>query len=162
MSKGPRTETKTIDELQVTTTQLPPMSALVLSKRILPLVGPLLAPVSAIAAQMPKDADGTIKLDPDLIAGALAALDMDSIGAAFATLSDSDLERLTFKLLAGTSVKVDNEYRSLLTENDINAVFSGSFLTMLKAMWFAVVVNFFPTGAGGHAASSPKVALHST
>ncbi len=166
---GPVTKDREIDGLRVTTTQLPPMRALVLSKRVLPLVAPLLGALTPLVgeiapllgkAQTLEEAMAAI--DPEALKAALAAIDVNAIGGALGTLSDADLADLTMKLLAATMVSVDGENHSLLSENDINRVFSGRFAALLQTMWFSIEVNFFPTGVGARGASSPAAATRST
>lgn len=129
---GPKTEEREIDGLLVSTTQLPPFRALVLSKRLLPIVAPLLA------------------------AGAdVAEIEAGSLAEGLDKLDDRAVQDLMLKMLAGTTVKVDGEIRTLHDENACNAVFVGRFMTMLRVAWFAVEVNFFPGGAGALLASSP-------
>lgn len=128
---GPKTDQREIDGLRVETTQLPPIRALVLSKRLLPVIAPLLA------------------------GGDLAQLDAGSLGDGLEKLDDRAVVDLLLKTLAGTTVQVDGEIRTLGDENAINAVFMGRFATMLRVAWFAIEVNFFPGGVGELLASAP-------
>jgi hypothetical protein len=160
------TKERVIDGLRITSTQLPPMQALVLSPRLLPLVAPLLNGITAAIAasgSSPEDiASGKATLSSEAVVAALSAIDVNDLAVAFAGLTDEALVKMMLKLLAGTMVIVDGQNRSLVTEDAINAAFAGRFFTMLRTAWFAIEVNFFPTGAGDNGASSPKAASRST
>lgn len=130
--QGLKTEEREIDGLLVTTTQLPPVRALVLSKRLLPIVAPIIA------------------------AGQLEQVDGAALGEALESLEDSAVVQLLLRTLAGTVVRVDGEQRALANEDAINGVFAGRFTTMLRVAWFAIEVNFFPGGVGELLASAPK------
>ena len=164
--RGPVSKDRQIDGLKVTTTQLPPVQALVLSPKLLPLVAPLLNGIVAAVSSSgtdPEDiASGKIALPTEAVVAALAAVDVDELAKAFGTLTEQALTKLMLQLLANTMVIVDGENHSLLSEDSINNVFSGRFYGLLRAMWFAIEVNFFPTGVGGLGASSPKAASPST
>lgn len=112
-----------IEGLKVTTTQLPPMRALPLSKKLVRLCAPILA-----------------------AGGNLTNLDVDTLATALDGLSDDDTSKLARQLLSGTTVIRDGQNHSLLDDTQINGAFAGMFVAMLKVMWFAIEVNFFPPG----------------
>jgi hypothetical protein len=126
-----KTEEREIDGMRFSSTQLPPMKAFVLSKKLLPIVAPLLG-------------------------GSLAEADMSSFADGFGKLSDDEAIRLALQTLASTSCVVDGERIQLDSEANVNRAFMGSFATMLKVMWFAIGINFFPTGVDALLASSPS------
>jgi hypothetical protein len=139
---GAKTEDKTIDGLLVTTTQLPPMLALVLSKKLLPIMAPLIT------------AGGGDGVD-------IGKLDLSSFTGALGSVSDAEFQRLVTQVLSNTSCRFDNENVHLGNEDAINRVFAGRFGALLQTLWFAIGVNFFPTGGGALSASSPAKANRS-
>lgn len=129
-----KTEEREIDGQRFSTTQLVPMRAFVLSKKLLPIVAPIMA------------------------GGDLATMDVLGFAEQFGKLSDDEAIRLALQTLAGTSVNVDGERLTLDSEANVNRAFLGSFMTMLKVLWFAIGTNFFPGGVGALLASSPAAA----
>lgn len=123
-----KTETRTIDGLEVTTTQLPSMRALRLMTRIGRLIMPSLA-----------------KLD-GLSVGALLRAEMSSIGPAvselFDRLTDSQAEELVREILVATAVDVDGKRVELINGAAIDKVYSGNLPALFSTIRFALEVNY--------------------
>ncbi len=121
-----KSETRTIDGLEVTTTQLPVLRAFALFTKL----GKVLAPALARAADL--------QLDPDMDVSALAP----ALGELFAQLDPADATQLAHDVLISTSVVADGRITELSQSGAIDLVFGGRFLAFLKTMAFAIEVNF--------------------
>lgn len=123
---GLRTETRTIDGLDVTTTQLPAMRASVLFAKLGRIVGPALAQL------------GTTNL------GGL-------VGLVFQNLSPADVPALTQEILASTTVLLDSKAVPLGQPGMIDLVFSeqGRLPALLKVLRFSLEVNYSDFFDGG-------------
>jgi len=119
-----QSKTETIDGLEFTTTQLPAMDSFNLLAKLTKLLAPIL-----------EGADG-LSLDSEL--SELAPL----LGGALSQLEDGGASKLALEVLGNTSVIVNDAIVGLNTAEKINAVFGGRLLTMLKAMGFALKVNY--------------------
>lgn len=138
------TKTKLIDGLSFTTTQLPPLKAYPLSARVANILLPALT--KFLATDM-KGGDVTSFLAQD------ASKLMPALEPLLEALSKKENEDLPLKLLVGTSVQVpdDNGQMSVLSlasPEAFNRAFQGRGLTLYKAMWFAIEVNFSDFFAG--------------
>src|SRR4051812_28535150 len=120
-----KNEEKAIDGIRLDTTQLPPMRAFVLSKKLLPIVAPVFV------------ANGDI-----------ASVDLGGFADALGRLSDEEATRLVLQTFASTAAIVDGERHELDSEALVNRVFAGAFPTMLKTLWWVIGFNFFPSGVG--------------
>lgn len=132
------TKTKTIDGLLFTSTQLPPLRAYPLAARVAGILLPALN-------KLPSDLVAESKAD-DFLSQDFGKL-IPALEPLLEALAKKENEDLPQKLLAGTTVQVPDDsgemtVRSLVTPEAINAAFQGRGLTMIKAMWFAVEVNF--------------------
>lgn len=116
-----RTDKRTIDGLDFTTTQLPAMVALGLVPRLGRVVAPTISRLSTMAGA-------------DDVGPALAEL--------FASLDASEAQSLARDLLRATTVVVDGRQLPLDRDEMINAAFGGKLATMMKALWFVVQTNF--------------------
>lgn len=116
-----KTETKTIDGLDVRVTQFGARRAHRLNFRLLRLLGPTLLPIAA---------RGEIDL---------GNLDL---GAALASLDEREAEPLLLEVLAGTQVVVDGRVLDMNRPEMLDAAFDGRLLTMYKAALFALQVNY--------------------
>lgn len=134
-----RTETRTFDDLEVTSQQLPAMRALKLLPRLARLLAPALASL------------GTGKIDLQADVSSIANV----LSQALEPLDDNQVEALSRDLLADTTVVLTDETgkrrnQTLGSVAAINSVFSGRLPAMLKAMALSVEVNFsdfFPASA---------------
>lgn len=119
-----QTERKSIDGLEVTTTQLPSMRALALSTRLLKVVAPAMAHA------------GGLSMASDIadLAPALAAL--------AGQLEPELVQSLTRELLAFTTVEMSGKVMQLSTEEAINLAFAGRLMTLFKVLAFSLKVNF--------------------
>lgn len=129
-----RTETRVIDGLEVTTTQLPAMRA-----------GPLYARLGGANAPVPL----------------LATLDPASVGGVqmlFSGLPPDDVGPLVREILASTHVIHEGKVTPLLADDPINRVFSGRFKLLLAVCWFSLQVQFadFFEAASAMASDSPS------
>lgn len=138
------TKTKVIDGLTFTSTQLPPLKAYPLSARVakilLPVFSKLLSPDLKFG-----DAEAFLAQHPDKLIPVIEPL--------LSALGEKENEDLPLKLLAGTTVQVPDEAGQLSiihlgTPEAFNRAFQGRGLTLYKAMWFAVEVNFADFFAG--------------
>jgi hypothetical protein len=146
------TKTKTIDGLIFTSTQLPPLKAYPLSTRVAGILLPAFTRFMSSGMEF-GDADQFLAQDASKLIPILEPL--------LKVLGEKDNEDLPQKLLAGTSVQVPDETGaatlvSLATPEGINRAFQGRMLTMLKAMWFSIEVNFFDFFGGASKTSQIK------
>lgn len=129
-------ESKDINGLHVTTTQLPALRALNLLTRIGKIIAPILG-------SMPH-----VKSVKDLNTIALNA----ALGSLFAQLGEDEAARLARQILVATKVTVDGKFIELTTDNAINLVFDGRLGDLFSVIGFALEVNFagfFPAKVGG-------------
>jgi hypothetical protein len=152
------TKTKTIDGLTFMSTQLPPLKAYPLAARVAGILLPMFSKLASSGIKL-DDAEAFFKTDSAKLLPILEPL--------LEALAKKDNEDLPQKLLAATTVQVPDETGqltliSLLTPEGINRAFQGRGMTMFKAMWFAVEVNFrdFFGGAlkGAPTKASPEMA----
>lgn len=121
---GQKTEKKTIDGLEFTTTQLPAMKGLALGTRLGRALGPALAKASGLAGTQ----------DVAELAPAIAAL--------FSTLDGAEAQALTKDILISTQVEMEGKLISLNSTEMIDHVFTGRLGALLQALRFALEVNF--------------------
>lgn len=136
-----KTETRDIDGLTVTSTQLPAMRSFALMARLGKVIAPALGMVEGVSLT-----SGIGALAP-----ALAQL--------FAQLDGAEAESLAREVLASTSVVVDGRRLELSRTEMINLAFEGRIKTMLATLKFALEVNygdFFAGGLSGAAAPAPS------
>lgn len=138
------TKTKTIDGLTFHTTQLPPLKAYPLSARVAAIVLPVFQQLAAT---------GFIDIKPEQFLKQDAAKLLPILAPLLEALGSKDNEDLPQKLLAGTVVELPDDNGeatriSLADPSGINRAFQGKIFLMLKAMWFAVEVNFRDFFAG--------------
>jgi len=142
MNEGLRTETRDIEGIEITTTQLPPLRALAL----MPRLGKVIAPMLAL--------DG-VSMDSDvreLVPALVQMLD---------TLSGDEATALTRALLASTTALLDGKMVQLNRDETLTMVFAGRLKAMVLAVAFAVGVNygeFFAKGPAASPATSPQMA----
>ncbi len=132
------TKTKNIDGLTFMSTQLPPLKAYPLAARVAGILLPMLGKLSAAGIKL-DDAEAFFNTDSAKLLPVLEPL--------LEALAKKDNEDLPQKLLAATTVQVPDESGeltniSLITPEAINRAFQGRGMTMFKAMWFSVEVNF--------------------
>ena len=119
-----KSETETIDGLEVKVTQLPALRAFNLLARL----GKMLAPLIKAGSKMSLD-DDVSKLAP-------------VIGEALSQLDDQGASDLAIQILASTSVIQDGKIKPLNQPELIDSVFTGRMQTMLKTLAFTLKVNF--------------------
>lgn len=130
-----KTETKAIDGITLTVQQLPAMRALKLMHRLARSVGPaMLRALSGVDL-------GTAQASPG---GLMSRVKLDDVAtglqSALAAFSEADLEALVKELFETTMVDRGGQTMPLLPVFD--DVFQGAPLTILKAVRFALEVNF--------------------
>ncbi len=134
-----KTENRTIDGLEFTTTQLPAMTAFGLIPRLGRVVAPTLTKLTTM--------NGADDVGP-----ALAEL--------FSKLDPDEAQALTRDLLRATSVKINGKVVPLDRDETINIAFGGRLTLLLKAVWFAVQVNFADfleaASVGGSSTKTPE------
>lgn len=118
-----KTQSKYIDDLEITITQLPPIRAF----KLLPKLGRVIGPAISEAMKNGKSGDSLLTLGP-----------------ALALVSESELEPLMKELFSTARAKVPNPDRLVALNSDeaINEVFAGNLLMMVKALIFSVEVNY--------------------
>lgn len=121
-----KSETREIEDLTVTTQQLPAMRAYSVFARLGKIIGPALAAVQGVSVSNLEE------LDVSEIAPA--------IGKALEGLAED--EPLVLKLLASTFVVLDGKKIELTGDAQINRAFSGRFKALLLTLKFALEVNF--------------------
>jgi hypothetical protein len=147
-----KSESKTIEGIQVTTTQLPAMRAFKLFFRLVRLIGPTLG---ALGDFDPKtDLKDVMKVMSPAFMTSFASLDPDEATA----LACAILENTTAFLPGQGNLQLNGQAA-------LDAVFSGRIKTLLNVVVFAVQINFAdffdgvapatPPSAPGPAASSP-------
>lgn len=132
------TKTKTIDGLTFTSTQLPPLKAYPLSARVASILLPVLSKFDAL---------GLTSMDPDVFMDLGAAKVLPALEPLLELLAKKENEDLPQKLLQATTVDIPDANGEmtrlvLISPDAINRAFQGRGMTMFKAMWFAVEVNF--------------------
>lgn len=131
-----RTESRTIDGLEVRSTKLPVMRRGPLALRLLQTIGPVIVPV----AMASKAAD---QVDASVLSGAFAQVP-----------ADVDVNAIVREILAGTDVVADGKVVSLTSDAMINGVID-SFATLMRVCKFSLEVNYgdffaeLPAMAGG-------------
>jgi hypothetical protein len=126
-------ESREIDGIMITTTQLPPMRAFPLMAKL----GKILAPALGAIGDIDPESD-VKELGP-----ALASL--------FGQLNEVDSTNLILEIFANTSAQSEGKLSPLNTDAMVNMVFAGKFVSMLNAMRFVLEVNFADFFAGGFA-----------
>lgn len=121
---GQKTEKKTIDGLEFTTTQLPAMKALALGTRLGRALGPALAKASGLAGSQ----------DVAELAPAVAAL--------FSQLDGPEAQALTREIFVATQVEFEGKLIPLATTEMIDHVFTGRLGALLSTLRFVLEVNF--------------------
>ncbi len=121
---GQKTEKKTIDGLEFSTTQLTAMKGVALGTRLGRALGPALAKASGLAGTQ-----DVAELAP-------------AIGALFSTLDGVEAQALTKDILAATQVEYEGKLILLNTTEMIDHVFTGRLGTLLSVIRFALEVNF--------------------
>lgn len=141
-----------IDGLKFTSYQLDPLELYPMAPRILKLLAPVLPFVASLGGGLnAKAIEKLFAQDVGKLAPILTALG-EGLGAKEnANLPVELLKRTVAYLPDPDDDEAEPKARSLTTAKDINAVFRGKFFTMLKAMWFALGVNFedFSNGSSG-------------
>ncbi len=157
MAKGPKTDSKTIGGLKVTTTQLAPFDALALSALLLKTAGPAFIPLLpgvVQAAGAEEDQRGAVALQY------LLQMDLATFTAGLTTLDIPAILKIAKDSLPCTTIVVDNERMELDTVAKINTAFEGQpLMVLLETIWFSITVNLegFTNGLrlGAAAASKP-------
>jgi len=138
-----RTESRQIDGLTVTSTQLPAMRSFRLMARLGKVISPALGHVDGIS----------LSSDLSTLGPALAAL--------FASIDGDEAESLAREVLASTTVDVDGKRLELGRTEMVNLAFEGRIKAMLETLKFALEVNygsFFDRPAGAAAAEQAEQA----
>lgn len=120
-------ETREINGLEVTSTQLPVLRQYKLMARLGRLLAPALGRIEG--------------LDKLSVTDDVSKL-MPALSELFMKLDETELMSLARDLLAGTQVKVEDQLYSLADDKTINNVFAGNLKAMLGSMKFSVEVNF--------------------
>lgn len=123
-----KTETKTIDDLTVETTQFPAMRAFTLLGKLVKVAGPALGALSGV------DASTDLTTLGPVIASALSDLDPD----AATTLALEVLASTVAKLETPTGIR----NVALNSRENIDLVFSSRLRTMFQVLGFAISVNY--------------------
>lgn len=132
------TKTKVIDGLTFMSTQLPPLKAYPLSARVAGIVLPAFSRFLSSGLQF-DDVDKFLAQDAGKLVPVLEPL-LEALGK-------KENEDLPQKLLSATTVHLPDaagqvSVLPLLTAEAINHAFQGRPMTLYKALWFAVEVNF--------------------
>jgi hypothetical protein len=137
---GRKTETRTIDGFEVTTTQFASVAGCRLWTRLLPMFLPALA-----ALPDGQNLNNFGQMDLAKLAPAL--------GAIAAKLTPDEFETTMLEVLALTQVTYgrgnQRVNRTLDSVGAIDAVFDGAVGSIFKVMWFALEVNFDSFGIAG-------------
>lgn len=146
------TKTKKIDDLTFHSTQLPPLKAYPLSARVAGILLPVLSKLSE---------SGLVDMDPDKFLAQDASKILPVLAPLLEALAKKENEDLPQKLLMSTVVELpdasgDLTRLSLITPEAINRAFTGRGMTLYKAMWFAVEVNFRDFFAGALSGAQTK------
>jgi hypothetical protein len=147
-----KTESKTVDGIQVTTTQLPAMRAFKLFFRLVRLIGPALGAFG----------DFDPKTDLKEVMKAMSP----SFMAAFSSLDPEEATALACAILENTVAFIPGQGNiQLNNQAALDIVFSGRVKAMLNVVVFAVQVNFsdffdgdapaVPASVPGPVANSP-------
>lgn len=139
-----KVETREIEGLKVTTTQLQPRGAFKLAAKLLKYLAP------AFGRMKPDD-----PVDPRIVAGLLTDI---MIG-----LDDDALDDFMAKVLACTLVIRPDDNGQLIKCDcskpiDIDRAFEGRFGAMMEAIKFAIEVNFADFFGGGAPSARPETA----
>jgi hypothetical protein len=143
---GLRSETREIEGIVVTATQLPPLRALALMPRLGKVMAPLLA-LDGVTAETDVES---------LVPVILKVLD---------SLEDDQAVALVRDLLASSTAQLDGKLYPLNTDSMLTGVFGGNVMAMVKAAVFAVEVNFgdfFAKGLAAKRASNQAAVSPST
>lgn len=108
--------------IRLSTVKLPPVRAFVLSKKLLPIIAPLLGGITN-----------------------LENMDVGNFARGFSQLSDAEQLKMMFDIFASTTAVVNGEIEQLNNEQNINAAFPDLF-SLYDGLWRVVGFNFFPTG----------------
>jgi hypothetical protein len=131
-----KTETRTIDGLEVSTTQFPALRGFRTMTRLAGILAPVLSNLEGVS------------LDSDIseLGPALTQL--------FMRLADEDAEALASELLISTSVQLNGTLVELNDRDRINMAFDGSVFGLVKTLIFVIEVNygdFFGSALAGSA-----------
>lgn len=141
--KNLKQDKRTIDGIDFTVTQHPPLRALPLFVRLGKALG------TAFFMMLETD----VRADVRALGPALEE--------AFTNLSGEEAQVLTRDLLASTIAVTDGVAHSLTDDNKINLVFAGRLPTLLKALAFSAEVNFadfFDGWLSGNPGANPTAA----
>lgn len=133
-----RTETRTIGDLDVTTTQFSALRSLRLMTKLGSIVAPLLAKLDSI------------RLDTKLTDIAPV------VSEVFAHLSPDEAIALVQEVLASTYVVKSGEKIELAGGAKIDLVFNGNLAGLLKTVVFAIEVNFKDFFSGLNGGTTPS------
>lgn len=135
-------ETREIDGLTFTTSQLPAMASFTLFGRLVKAVGPAFGALSKLDPSTPLDgAAGEL-------AGAFSAIDVD------------EATRLVPQILSRTTVAISGRHENLQASGAVDRVFSGRLGTMFKVLVFALQVNYSDFLPGSAQAASQLPGPH--
>lgn len=119
-----KTDTRTIDDLEVHSSQLPALRAFALFARMGKVLAPALGKMQGLSMQA----------DVSALGPALSEL--------FSRLDGAEAKELAKEILCATVVLVEGKRLTLSTDEAINMVFNGKLRTFIKTMAFALEVNF--------------------
>lgn len=134
-----RSETRDIDGMSMTTTQLPALRSLALMTRLSKIIAPALGYLDGL----------DLKSDISALGPALAAL--------FAGLDGEQAQALAREILIASTIVIDGRMVALSDGTMIDHAFSGKMKSFLGALKFALEVNYsdFLGGNKGLALASP-------
>ncbi len=120
------TQTREIDGLTVSVSQLPPMRSLRMLNRLRKAIGPA----------MSKLLSGNT--------GKLGDMDISRLGDALEALNlpDQELEDITKELLATARIQVDGKNMNMMNGGQFDPSMNGQVGVILKAVGFAIEVNY--------------------
>lgn len=156
MAHGKSSESTEIDGLKFYTSQMDPLELYPMAPRILKLIAPILPYIGAIGGELNAAAveklmkEDVSKLSPILTALATALAEKEN-----ANLPQELLKRTQVSLPVDSDDEDEDapktRNQSMVNPKEINAVFRGRFVTMLKVMWWSLGVNFsdFFSGSSG-------------
>lgn len=148
-----------IDGLTFVSHQMDPLELYPMVPRILKLLAPVLPHISAIGGGLnAKAIERLFAQDAGKLAPIIAAIG-EGLGAKENANLPLELLKRTVVMLPDPDPDDEDakpKRQSLVTAKEINAVFRGRFVTMLKAMWFALGVNFDDFFAGSSGSENPS------
>lgn len=137
---GLRTESRTIDGIDVTVTQHPAIRGLKLGARLTRAIGPTLGYLRGMSMQ-----SDTAELG-------------EALGDLFSRLEGDELTGLLRDVFAFSAATVDGKIVELTSDARIDMAFEGRVRTMIAAALFAIEVNFADFFGGASSGPGPRPA----